>query len=547
MAINFPPSPTTNDTYSEDNLSWRFDGVAWVILPAGYPLAGSDTVTYTAAGSGAVATTVENKLRENVSVKDFGAVGDGVANDSPAFQAAYDSIPSGETRHILVPSGTYLTNDAGNQAAGGSVVWNLQAEATLTGVGRIPREWAMTKESANGVDSFGTLRIGANSGSVGNRDNNGALVFGGFSGRDFDDDDDGIVFKPEGSSSHFMQIYNNREGGQTQLNFQCRGVWGTVNTNGNTVTRVSGRNFNVVEAARFITINYVKYEIQSIDSADQITLVASAGTQSGVKYRIASTYQKVTCDISGTTCTRVSGEWFSSSVTVAFINGVRYAATYVSTSELTLGVAAGDATGVTVFGMPNESAAVTLRMQLQPGSNEQSMVWAYREDGGYNFSSVTTGTGEHRPLTINMGAESMTFNTNGFVDQSRRLTLDSSAYDEHLRILRGAEEWTVTTSGNDLVFRNVTSSGTPRVELQTVVPRTNNAMSLGVSGKVWAEGYITTVKTGDGTTIVTSGTGSPEGVVTAATGSMYTDRNGGTGTTLYIKESGTGNTGWVAK
>ena len=105
MAINFPPSPTTNDTYSEDNLSWRFDGVAWVILPAGYPLAGSDTVTYTAAGSGAVATTVETKLRENVSVKDFGAVGDGVTDDTTAFQSAIDSVPAEGIVHV--PSGTY--------------------------------------------------------------------------------------------------------------------------------------------------------------------------------------------------------------------------------------------------------------------------------------------------------------------------------------------------------------------------------------------------------------------------------------------------------
>ena len=41
--------------------------------------------------------------------------------------------------------------------------------------------------------------------------------------------------------------------------------------------------------------------------------------------------------------------------------------------------------------------------------------------------------------------------------------------------------------------------------------------------------------------------GSPEGVVTAAVGSLYLRSNGGANTTLYVKESGTGNTGWVAK
>jgi hypothetical protein len=45
-------------------------------------------ITYVPAGTGAVATTVQGKLRESVSVKDFGAVGDGVADDTAAIQAA---------------------------------------------------------------------------------------------------------------------------------------------------------------------------------------------------------------------------------------------------------------------------------------------------------------------------------------------------------------------------------------------------------------------------------------------------------------------------
>ncbi|NBU72072.1 MAG: hypothetical protein EBS53_11610 [Bacteroidetes bacterium] len=40
---------------------------------------------------------------------------------------------------------------------------------------------------------------------------------------------------------------------------------------------------------------------------------------------------------------------------------------------------------------------------------------------------------------------------------------------------------------------------------------------------------------------------SPEGAVTAPIGSLYSRINGGAGTSFYVKESGTGNTGWVAK
>lgn len=65
----------------------------------------ADLVTYTPAGSGAVARSAASKFGDTVSVKDFGAVGDGVADDTAALRAAFQyAIP---LNRPVVLRGTY--------------------------------------------------------------------------------------------------------------------------------------------------------------------------------------------------------------------------------------------------------------------------------------------------------------------------------------------------------------------------------------------------------------------------------------------------------
>ncbi len=66
---------------------------------------GSSEVGFIQAGTAAIARTVQSKERDIVSVKDFGAVGDGVANDTTAFSSALAAANG-----IYIPDGTYLVD-----------------------------------------------------------------------------------------------------------------------------------------------------------------------------------------------------------------------------------------------------------------------------------------------------------------------------------------------------------------------------------------------------------------------------------------------------
>ena len=60
---------------------------------------------YNQGGTGAVARTTASKLQESVSVKDFGAVGDGSNDDTTAITAAFTAAAAGSI--LSFPPGTY--------------------------------------------------------------------------------------------------------------------------------------------------------------------------------------------------------------------------------------------------------------------------------------------------------------------------------------------------------------------------------------------------------------------------------------------------------
>ncbi|WP_372732237.1 glycosyl hydrolase family 28-related protein [Novosphingobium sp.] len=72
--------------------------------------AGAGFIGYTGLRLGAAYRTVLAKLNDWDTVKDFGAIGDEVANDFEAFEKAIAGVPSGAT--IFVPPGRYYMSSA---------------------------------------------------------------------------------------------------------------------------------------------------------------------------------------------------------------------------------------------------------------------------------------------------------------------------------------------------------------------------------------------------------------------------------------------------
>lgn len=69
------------------------------------PVQGSALVGFKSAGSNSVLRTVESRLRETVSVMDFGAAGDGTTDDTIAINFAIASLAPGKT--LYFPAGNY--------------------------------------------------------------------------------------------------------------------------------------------------------------------------------------------------------------------------------------------------------------------------------------------------------------------------------------------------------------------------------------------------------------------------------------------------------
>jgi hypothetical protein len=465
-----------------------YSPVGYGILP-GTSATSTDQINYNEGSTGAVTRVLTSRLQDYVSVKDFGAVGDGVTDDTVAIQAAIAALPQTGGRVIFPDVGPYKCNllvtknnvtlegvvgGGGTNIAGGRVV------------GLVPA-----------IDTDPVLQVGNDTGLVNGFQAVNITLWRGDFGRY------GLRLHGGVNSARFV---NFRAAG-----FQRRSIW-----------IENGPNF---------PITYV-YFVNSSAS------VGTSGLEEAVLYVNSAAPQYTTAVYFSNGYVNTGSAGYAIHVQSATINLDNFWVEAANNQGVFLDYVGGtipriNASNVSVDSSSSSDVLLEFNYPLSGAKAPSSFISGTMTiDGLARFFDATTasvrdisswhnGNVMSRPVAL----------AQSFIAETTDTTLRDMFISRSGTVMNIQSPGNIELTSASSIFR----------------PAADNTYSNGVVSRRWLDTFTTRVRPGAGAVVWTSGTGTPEGAVTAPVGSLYTRTDGGASTTLYVKETGTGNTGWVAK